>query len=453
MKLKYKILVPLLFCAAITQGQNIITVAGNHTPGFGGDSGQATAAELDFPRSVAFGPSGDCYIADASNNCIRKVSPMGVISTVAGSGLTGYTGDGAAATAAQFNNPWAVVLDKAGNMYVADAGNNVVRKIDTAGIISTVAGNGYGAGTSYGGYTGDGAPATAAELFYPIGLAIDTSGSLFIADYQNNAIRKVDAGGLISTVAGTGTAGYTGDGAAATAAELNLPSSITFDRKNTLYFTDLYNNVIRKIDATGTIQTIIGNGFGAGTGGGWYSGDGGPATLAELAHPFGLAIDTAGNIYFSDLSSYHIRKVGANDTIVTIAGNGTDGYSGDGGPATAAQISYVYGIALNSSGSLLVADAFNHVIRKIGSPADLGVATAKNGNHIVEVYPNPSSNIITVVSPCIFSTLCILNLAGEVVFSRIDCQAAIAHIDVSAFAPGTYFVSIDNETVKEFEKH
>jgi trimeric autotransporter adhesin len=451
--MKFKKLLPLLICCSgFARGQNIITVAGSNTPGYSGDTGPATMAELDFPRAIAVGTGGEWYIADGSNNVIRKVSTAGIITTFAGTGLPGYAGDGAAATAAQFDNPWAVVLDKHGNMYVADAGNNVVRKIDAAGIITTVVGNGYGAGTSTGGYIGDGAPATAAELFDPIALALDTASNLYVADYQNNVVRKVNGAGIISTIAGTGTAGYSGDGAAATAAELNLPASIAFDKNNVMYFADFYNNVIRNIDTAGNIHTVIGTGYGAGTGVGWFSGDGGPATAARLAHPFGLAIDTAGNIFFSDVSSYHVREVGANDTINTIAGNSSDGYSGDGGPATAAELSYVYGVTLDTSGSLLIADAFNHVIRKIGSPAALGIASSAPKSPSFEMFPNPACTTIAITSQLPMTTISVANAVGDVLLRKVQLPSKQATIDLSTLPAGIYYLSVNDGETRKFLK-
>ena len=340
----------------------ISTVAGDGARGFGGDGGPATAAQLLSPSGVALDGSGNLYIADRNNNRIRKVDAAGVISTVAGDGARGFGGDGGPAAAAQLNIPEGVALDGSGNLYIAEWGNRI-RKVDSAGVISTVAG---------GGSVGDGSAATAALLHTPRGVVVDGSGNLYIADTFNHRIRKVDAAGVISTVAGDGTEGFGGDGGPATAARLRYPRGVTPDDAGNLYIADTLNQRIRKVDATGTITTVAGSGgFGFGEGG--YSGDGGPATAAQLYYPQGVALDGSGNLYIADTLNDRIRKVDAAGGISTVAGDGARGFGGDGGPATAAQLYIPTDVALDGSGNLYIADWANQRIRKVDTAG--GIST------------------------------------------------------------------------------
>jgi sugar lactone lactonase YvrE len=338
----------------------IRTLAGNGTQGYMGDGGAATSAELEQPFGVALDSAGNLYIAESVDNRIRKVTvATGIITTVAGNGTVGYMGDGGAATSAELNNPTGVTLDIAGNIYIADKANNCVRKVTAAtGIITTVAGNGSAA------YAGDGGLATSAELNSPTGVALDSTGNLYIADSNNNRVRKVTAAtGNITSVAGNGMGDYTGDGGAATSAGLSLPIGVALDSTGNLYIADTFNNRIRKVTvATGIITTVAGNGVGN------YMGDGGAATLAALNTPSGVAVDDAGNLYIADSNNNRVRKVTAAGIITTVGGNGGTGYTGDGGAATSAELRYPYGVALDNTGNILIADTFNSVIRKVDSP-------------------------------------------------------------------------------------
>ena len=311
----------------------ISTIAGTGEWGYRGDGGLAIEAQLSEPHGVAVDAVGNVYITSYWNHRVRKVDAgTGTISTIVGTGGWGYSGDGGLATQAELRYPSAVTVDGAGNLYIADEGNHRVRKIEAVtGTISTIA------GTGEWGYSGDGGPAIEAQLRYPSAVTVDGAGSFYIADSGNHRIRKVSAfTGTISTIAGTGEWGYSGDGGPAIEAQLGYPQAVAVDHVGNLYIADFHNNRIRKMDAaTGTISTI------AGTGEWGDRGDGGPATQAQLGYPEGVAVDGAGNLYISDSRNNRIRKVSAfTGTISTIAGTGEWGYSGDGGPATQAQLGY-----------------------------------------------------------------------------------------------------------------
>ncbi len=291
------------------------------------------------------------YIADSFNSRIRKVGG-GNISTIAGTGAFGFAGDKNTATQAIMNRPYSVAVDGAGNVYIADALNHSVRKI-AGGTMSTVVGNGLG----IQGTGGDGGPATSAILDTPTAILLDNSGNLYIADTLNNRVRKVGTDGNINTVAGNGAANSTGDGGAATSAAINSPEGIAVDRTGNLYISDTAGHRVRKVAPDGTITTIAGNGSGG------FHGDGGPATQASLYYPKGLAVDGAGNLFIADWLNSRIRVVTPDGNIYTAAGNGSFAYYGDGGPATSAALRFPWGLTVDSSGKVYVADDENSVIR------------------------------------------------------------------------------------------
>ena len=341
----------LAFCPALfaqAGGYLITTVAGNGTQGFSGDNGPAIGAGLDQPAGVAVDAAGALHIADSGNQRVRTVS-NGVIATVAGNGTPGFSGDNGPATSAELSGPWGIAVDSAGNVYVADNYNNRIRKVSN-GVITTVAG---------GGFSGDNGPATSAALSGPSGVAVDPAGNLYIADQGNNRIRKV-SNGMITTVAGNGGWGFSGDNGPATSAKLANPMGVAVDSLGNLYIADSLNNRIRKV-SNGVITTVAGNGTQG------FSGDNGPAASAQLEFPSGVAIDPAGGLYIAD-DTDRIRKV-SNGVITTVAGGGTTGFRGDGGPATSVQLSSPSGVAVDSSGNLLIADSGNNrVARLVASP-------------------------------------------------------------------------------------
>jgi RHS repeat-associated protein len=353
-----------------TPGAGIITtVAGDGYWGYYGDSDQAVDAGLEDPIGITVDSSRNLYIADSSNsaNVVRKVNAStGIISTFAGNGTQGYSGDSGPATSAKLNQPGEVLADSSGNLYIADTGNNVIRKVAAStGIITTIAGNGTM------GYSGDSGPATSAELDGPWGMALDASGNLYIADRYNERIRKV-SGGTITTFAGNGTQGYSGDGAIATSAKLNTPSSLAFDSAGNLYIYDSFNNRIRKVAASNQYISTV-----AGTGTAGYSGNGGAATSAKLNLDAGLAVDAQGNIYISDTNNQVIRMVSASTGYINnFAGNHTAGYSGDGGPATSAKLHGPEDVAVDSLGNIFIADFENYVIREVGSSTSSAISVS-----------------------------------------------------------------------------
>ncbi|MDF3140941.1 hypothetical protein [Streptomyces sp. T21Q-yed] len=278
---------------------------------------------------------------------------------MAGSGEQGYGGDGGPATRAALQCPCGVAPDGSGNLYLADRSNQRVRKVSPDGTITTVAGNGTA------GFSGDGGPATSAALNFPHSVAVDATGTLYIADDYNHRVRKVSPDGIITTLAGTGVDGYGGDGGPATSAALNFPHSVAVDATGTLYIADRYNHRVRKVSPDGIITTLAGTGTGTGTGG--YGGDGGPATSAALSLPHDVIADSAGNVHFSDYGNKRLRTVSRDGFITTLAGTGVDGYGGDGGPATSAALSQPLGVTVDADGTLYFCDWGNHRVRMLST--------------------------------------------------------------------------------------
>jgi sugar lactone lactonase YvrE len=358
-----------LLIATATQAQIINTIAGSTTSGYSGDGGAATSATLNHPKGSAVDALGNVYIADADNNRIRKINTSGIISTVAGSATGSYTGDGGPAIFATLNRPSDVKVDAAGNIFICDANNHCIRKINTSGTISTVAGTG---GVS--GFSGDGGPAISAEMDFPCAIALDAAGNLYIADQINNRIRKVNTTGTISTIIGTGATGYSGDGASGTTTAIGFPFGVAVDGAGNVYVSLYYDNRVIKMNTSGVVSTYAGTGLPG------FSGDGGAAAAAELDGQWGITTDAAGNLYIADFNNQKIRKVNTSGTISTIAGT-SSGFSGDGGLATAAQLRDPAGVATGPGGSVYIADYGNHRIRKINGAATATSNPTFTGGH------------------------------------------------------------------------
>jgi hypothetical protein len=364
-----------VFLTSYISAQIITTIAGgNDSIGNVGDGGPALSGRLYHPYKVALDGRGNMFIADRDHNRIRKVDAAGNITTVAGNGSVGYSGDNGPATNAGLNSPFYVAVDFAGNVYIPDTYNNRVRKVNPSGIISTIA------GTGTAGYNGDNIPATDAQLNIPSAIALDNKGNIYITDADNTRIRKISIFGIITTVAGTGAAGFSGDGGLAIACQLNNPYGLTFDFSGNLFFADLFNHRVRKIDLTGIITTV------AGSDSGGYSGDGGPATNAKLM-PLDVAADKAGNLYIPDGYGNHIRIVHTYGIINDLAGTGFSGFSGDGGIATLAELNAPSGVTADSMGNLYIADFGNDRIRFITSTEEVPAYTIPQ---IISLFPNPS---------------------------------------------------------------
>lgn len=354
----------------------LTVVAGNGIRGFSGDGGPATSASLNKPYGLAVDSAKNLYIAEYGNNRIRKVTAAGVIGTVAGDGFTDssglgrYAGDGGPAIRASLSRPFDVAVDAGGNLYIADTFNSSIRKVTPDGSISTVAGTGNGGGF--------GNPAAGVTLSSPDGVSVDAAGNIYIADTGHNVVRKLTPAGVATTVAGTGAGGFGGDGGPAIAATLTFPGRAIVDAAGNLYISDTTNNRIRKVSASGIISTIAGLGP-TGTFAGGFSGDGGQAVQASINTPEGLAVDSSGALYFADNQNLRIRKISLDGSIATIAGSGTFKFSGDGGSAASASLHQPSSVAVDAAGGFFIADTLNHRVRKV-TPDGRIVTVAGNGS-------------------------------------------------------------------------
>ncbi|MES2701320.1 MAG: T9SS type A sorting domain-containing protein [Bacteroidota bacterium] len=418
-------------------GQIITTVAGIGTTGFSGDGGPATAAQLMWAPGIAVDNASNIYIVDFQSLRVRKVTAStGNITTVAGIGTpcdsSTSLGDGGGAMAALLCSPYSVLPDGSGNYYIVH--RDRVRKVNAAGIITTVAGGGTD--------PGDGGPATDAAI-YPIDVALDATGNLYIADAHR--IRKVNAStGIITTVAGTGVGGFSGDGGPAVSATMNYPDAIAIDATGNLLILDRGNVRVRKVAATGIITTIAGDGN---TG---YSGDGFAATSAQFSSPTNIAVDAGGNIYIADRDNNVIRKINSAGIISTIAGVYIPGYSGDGGPANLAQLNHPYDIAVDAAGSVYISDAGNARVRKM-SPV-----TAVAGNFAdreFTISPNPASGLfkIDLASPLKIKAVIVTNVLGQKIIETVPASLQCS-IDLSGYPDGIYFVHLVSSDVTHTKK-
>jgi len=341
----------------------LTSFAGNGVPSFSAD-GPATATQLNGPSGVAVAPSGAIYITDTQNQLVRVIAPGGALTSIAGSGVPGFNGEIVLPNSARINRPIGVAVDAQGNWYVADTANNRVRKVQPGGNLFTVAGNGNAA------YFGDGLQGTRASVNQPEGIAVDAQGNLYIADTRDNAVRKVTPDGLITTLAGTGAAGYGGDNGPARQALLRLPSGVAVDSQGVVYVADTGNNQIRRIDPSGLITTVD--------------------TSGTLNEPRGVAVDRAGNVYIADTGNHVVRRVSPGALITTIAGTGECCYSGDGGLAIEARLNQPWGISVDGNGNVYVADPGNNAVRML-SPVSASIALSS--------VTNAASNLPGAVAP------------------------------------------------------
>jgi sugar lactone lactonase YvrE len=365
--------------------------AGSGTSGFGGDNGPAEAARLTVPFAMTGRPDGSVYIADTGNGRIRRVTSGGIISTVAGGGpgcaqQTNSVGDNCPATQARLNAPADVAFDSAGHMYIADQQNHRVRRVDAVtGIMSTFA------GTGIAGFAGDGGPAASARFALPTSIEFDATGNLYVTDENNQRVRRITLGGIISTYAGNGTVGSTGDGGPATAASLNLPTGLAIDAAGNVYIAEQGGHRVRKVLGGSTIVTIAGTGvFG-------FTGDGGFAEEEGLSSPFGLAIDSAQNLYVADTGSNRIRRIDADTgRIGTIVGTGASGSAGDGQLAALATVDQPLGVEVDSGGNIYIADTFSHRVRRIGGG---GLAPTPTATATSTITTTPTATATAMVDP------------------------------------------------------
>ena len=345
-------------------GQVITGVAGRGSSGSSGDAMPASEAYLSYPNGLAVGADGSVYIADSANHRIRRIGVDNIITTVAGNGVAGYSGDGGLATAAQLNYPIDVAFGPDGSLYIADSGNYRIRKVTPLGIITTVAGVGPG------GFSADGKPATEVHLNSPYGLAVGPDSSLYIAEFYGNRVRRVGPEGIITTVAGTGASGFSGDGGLATAAQLNNPSGLAVGGDGSLYIADKSNQRIRRVGIDGTITTVAGNGSSG------HGGDGGPAIQAQLHNINRIAVGPDGSLYIAD-SNYgffdytrgmYVRRVRPDGIMTTVAGSDIWGDGGDGGSASQARFGAIEGVAIGPDNRVYISDNYFMRVRQVGPP-------------------------------------------------------------------------------------
>ncbi len=434
------------FSSASSYGQIITTFAGSGYLGYSGDNGPSRMAQLNRCSGVAFDGTGNVYIADRDNNVVRRINPLGIITTFAGTDTAGYSGDGQAAGIARLNRPCAVATDAANNVYIADEGNNVIRIVSAAsGFINTYAGN------NIAGYSGDNAAADSASLNDPQGIAIDAAGNLYIADAGNHVVREVNVAGTISTIAGNGSLGYSGDGGSAIGAALSSPSGVAVDPAGNVYIADINNNVVRKVfSADGTIVTFAGDGYPG------FGGDGGPATAAQFSFPSSVSVDNAGSVYITDEGNNTVRRVDSLGTISVFAGTPrTNGYTGDNGLATAAQLNSPSDVAADGWGRIYIADYGNNVIRLVSYNASSVAAVAENATGI-KVYPNPSNGAFTLDVPGTgdAATVNVMDMLGRIVATQVvnGTKTGAVTLSFSDIADGNYLIVVCSGDKRYTEK-
>ena len=421
----------------IDQKGNMTSYAGNGSSGFSGDGDKANQAKLNVPAGLAFDKRGNLFIADRNNHRIRKVDSRGIITTIAGTGIAGFSGDGGPATKAQLNHPSGIAFDNKGNLFFSDRSNE--RTIDSSGKIHTYAGNGKE------GFKGDSGPALEASLDKPFGIAFDRKGNLYIADRGNNRVRKVNTQGIMTTIAGDGGFFFSGDNGPAYRASVAGPTGVVVDDQGILYIADRNNNRIRAVDSQGMITTI------AGTGQQDYNGDAEVARETNLYLPFGVALKPDGSLLVIDRSHYRIRSVDLKrGSIKTIAGNGKKMFAGDGGPATGATLSFPHGITVDKNDNVLVSDKGNYRIRKISPDGNI-FTIAGNGirGNIGDGLPAKDASIYGATSLKLNNKgeMFIISPSGFVSLIRMIDEKGVMHKFLDTVTP-KYLDAIENSKYK-----
>lgn len=431
-----------MLIGAYADAQTITTIAGGGT--MVGDGGPATAAILNAANGGAFDKHGNYYVCEAIGNRVRKISPSGIITRVAGTGGTGYNGDGIPATSAKLFEPSGAILDTFGNVYINDLSNFRIRKVDAiTGLISTIA------GTGVAGFFGENIPATDAQLGGVNDICFDKFGNMYLGDYVNHRVRKINTSGIISTFAGTGglSSTGTGDGGPATAATFNIIAGLVADDSGNVYVADGNAAKVRKINTAGIITTI------AGTGVYPYIGDGIPATDAQI-HPIRLTFDNAKNLVIADDANYRVLKIDNAGIIHNIAGNGGTGHSGDGGPATAATVDFPAGIVYDTCGNLYIAESDNKDVRKVTFNPACSLIDSTPLNVIIDIrpsvliYPNPVEEVINI-EIVTSGSYQLLNIFGVTVKNG-ELEQGNNCISMQAFPSGMYILAFtdgDNKKV------
>lgn len=425
----------ILSLSYLGKTQNIYTFAGTGNPGYSGDGGSALLANIEAPTGIVIDKKGNTYFCEWYYGLIRKIDKNGIITTIAG-GVTANLADNIPATGALVRHPWGLTIDSIGNLYFAEAQYNQVRKIDTSGIITTIA----GIANMTGSFSGDGGLAKNAGLNKPGDVCLDKQGNIYIADALNHRIRKVDKNGIITTFAGGNGAGYSGDGGLALSAKLNNPAGLCFDKKKNLYISDLQNYRVRKIDSLGVITTYVGIGVKA------NSGDGGSSTLAAIGQPLGLYTDSIGKLYIVDSYFGTVRVVDSIMIITTIAGTGMPGYYGDGGLATLAQIQPAF-ITFDKVGNLYITD--NLRVRIVCYNSCAVNLNEFNQNSVIKIYPNPTSDVLHIWNEDNTfenSILEVINYLGQNVLNQVCAKT----IDVSKLPKGIYTLRIKTKDKQIF---
>jgi uncharacterized protein (TIGR03437 family) len=413
----------------------VSTVAGVPTvQGYFGDGGPAVSGQFSQPLRVAVDSKGNLYIADLYNYAVREVTASsGNIATLAGNGTYGYTGDGGIGTSAQVSDVHGIAVDSKGNVYIADTSNRRIRKVDTSGNITTFAGNGNR------GSSGDNDLAINASLYFPAGLAVDASDNVFVADYGSYTVRKIGTDGKITTVAGTGTWGFSGDGGAATKANLAAPLSLAFDKAGNLYIGDTSNSNIRKVDTAGNISTVAFN-----------------------LVPQSLTVDSSGNIYYVDGITPVVRQILPNGYTITIAGTGQAGYNGDGNAGQSTQFDRPSGVATSTSGNVYVADTGNYAIREL-TPQPFSIGAVANAASSV-AGPIAPGEVVTVygtgIGPATLTQFSLLpsgyfpttvggtsvtfnSVAAPVIYASATAVAAVVPYEIAGSATANVTVTVN----------